>query len=214
MKQKEKEEAKRILPFFPLQSSILRRKTQITNPPTSHLNSNFIPNKISPIPRNEIDEKARTKKKKPHDNRIVISFSDFHQNPDRYHGPTLKGDTRYLITIIRQKCMTFPCPIYRPTREKKRSLFFPFFLSSFPLFFLFSRRPRFRQRRTMKSPKTKSEIRRARTPRGSSRYESLPWKRRVCSVFAYTRCPDRRTRLFPSLFPRKTSFARQLALKL
>lgn len=64
MKQKEKEEAKRILPFFPLQSSILRRKTQITNPPTSHLNSNFIPNKISPIPRNEIDEKARTKKKK------------------------------------------------------------------------------------------------------------------------------------------------------
>lgn len=63
MKQKEKEEAKRILPFFPLQSSILRRKTQITNLPTSHLNSNFIPNKISPIPRNEIDEKARTKKK-------------------------------------------------------------------------------------------------------------------------------------------------------
>lgn len=134
MKQKEKEEAKRILPFFPLQSSILRRKTQITNPPTSHLNSNFIPNKISPIPRNEIDEKARTKKKKPHDNRIVISFSDFHQNPDRYHGPTLKGDTRYLITIVRQKCMTFPCPIYRPTREKKRSLFF----LSFFLPFLFS----------------------------------------------------------------------------
>lgn len=135
MKQKEKEEAKRILPFFPLQSSILRRKTQITNPPTSHLNSNFVPNKISPIPRNEIDEKARTKKKKkPRDNRIVISFSDFHQNPDRYHGPTLKGDTRYLITIVRQKCMTFPCPIYRPTREKKRSLFF----LSFFLPFLFS----------------------------------------------------------------------------
>lgn len=134
IKQKEKEEAKRILPFFPLQSSILRRKTQITNPPTSHLNSNFIPNKISPIPRNEIDEKARTKKKKPRDNRIVISFSDFHQNPDRYHGPTLKGDTRYLITIVRQKCMTFPCPIYRPTREKKRSLFF----LSFFLPFLFS----------------------------------------------------------------------------
>lgn len=74
MKQKEKEEAKRILPFFPLQSSILRRKTQITNPPTSHLNSNFIPNKISPIPRNEIDEKARTKKKNL---TITVSSSRF-----------------------------------------------------------------------------------------------------------------------------------------
>lgn len=74
MKQKEKEEAKRILPFFPLQSSILRRKTQITNPPTSHLNSNFIPNKISPIPRNEIDEKARTKKKSL---TITVSSSRF-----------------------------------------------------------------------------------------------------------------------------------------
>lgn len=74
MKQKEKEEAKRILSFFPLQSSILRRKTQITNPPTSHLNSNFIPNKISPIPRNEIDEKARTKKKNL---TITVSSSRF-----------------------------------------------------------------------------------------------------------------------------------------
>lgn len=74
MKQKEKEETKRILPFFPLQSSILRRKTQITNPPTSHLNSNFIPNKISPIPRNEIDEKARTKKKNL---TITVSSSRF-----------------------------------------------------------------------------------------------------------------------------------------
>lgn len=74
MKQKEKEETKRILPFFPLQSSILRRKTQITNPPTSHLNSNFIPNKISPIPRNEIDEKARTKKKSL---TITVSSSRF-----------------------------------------------------------------------------------------------------------------------------------------
>lgn len=37
MKQKEKEEAKKSFHF-----SILRRKIQITNPPTSHLNSNFI----------------------------------------------------------------------------------------------------------------------------------------------------------------------------
>lgn len=213
MKQKEKEEAKRILPFFPLQSSILRRKKLQTRQRLI-LTLTLSLTKYLQSLETKSTKKRERKKKKPRDNRIVISFSDFHQNPDRYHGPTLKGDTRYLITIVRQKCMTFPCPIYRPTREKKRSLFFPFFLSSFPLFFLFSRRPRFRQRRTMKSPKTKSEIRRARTPRGSSRYESLPWKRRVCSVFAYTRCPDRRTRLFPSLFPRKTSFARQLALKL
>lgn len=61
---KRKKKQKESYHFSPLQSSILRRKTQITNPPTSHLNSNFIPNKISPIPRNEIDEKARTKKKK------------------------------------------------------------------------------------------------------------------------------------------------------
>ena len=64
---------------------------------------------------------------------------------------------------------------------------FFFLLSFFLSFFLFSPRPRFRKRRTMKSPKTKSEIRRARTPRDSSRYESLPWKTaRVFSICIYT----------------------------
>lgn len=133
MKQKEKEEAKRILPFFPLQSSILRRKKLQTRQRLT-LTLTLSLTKYLQSLETKSTKKRERKKKKPRDNRIVISFSDFHQNPDRYHGPTLKGDTRYLITIVRQKCMTFPCPIYRPTREKKRSLFF----LSFFLPFLFS----------------------------------------------------------------------------
>lgn len=134
MKQKEKEEAKRILPFFPLQSSILRRKKLQTRQRLTLTLTLSLTKYLQSLETKSTKKRERKKKKKPHDNRIVISFSDFHQNPDRYHGPTLKGDTRYLITIVRQKCMTFPCPIYRPTREKKRSLFF----LSFFLPFLFS----------------------------------------------------------------------------
>lgn len=125
-------------------------------------------------------------------------------------GPTLKGV--HVISFARNARPFHARFTDRPQERNDRSLLFFSFLFFFFPFFLF-RRPRFR--RTMKSPKTKSEIRRARTPRDSSRYvESLPWKRRVCSAFAYTRCPGRTTPLFPSLFPRKTSFARQLALKL
>lgn len=67
----------------------------------------------------------------------------------------------------------------------------------------------------MKSPKTKSEIRRARTPRHSSRYEKFAVETaRVFSICIYTVSrPNESLPLFPSLFPRKTSFARRTRSK-